>query len=278
MKKRFFIIDGHAQMFRAFYALPRLTTPSNQPINAVYGFTAILRKLIREERPDYLVVTFDTKYPTFRHISYKDYKINRCPMPYELQQQIPLIEKIIKAYNIPVYTCEGYEADDIIGTIIKKLSNEEIEFIIVTKDKDMEQLISENVKILNLQKNLLLDLELFKKERGINPAQMTDLLALTGDQSDNIPGVPGIGYKTAIRLVKEWGSVEAVISNLEKIDGNKTKEKLKGFTEQIRFSKTLTTINTEAPIGIDLDACRIKDINRLELEALFQEYGFKSFN
>lgn len=278
MKKRFFIIDGHAQMFRAFYALPRLTTPSNQPINAVYGFTAMLRKLIREERPDYLVVTFDSKHPTFRHISYKDYKINRGPMPYELQQQIPLIERIIKAYNIPIYTCEGYEADDIIGTIVKRLSNEEIEFIIITKDKDMEQLISENVKILNPQKNILLDLELFEKERGIKPSQMIDVLALTGDQSDNIPGVPGIGYKTAIKLVKEWGSVEALISNLEKIDGNKTKERLKGFAEQIRFSKYLTTINTEVPLRIDMETCRIKDINKSELEGLFQEYGFKSFN
>lgn len=276
-EKRFFLIDGHAHLFQAFYAIPPLTTPKGEPINAVYGFTAMLRKLIRNQKPYFLAVAFDTKGPTFRHSSFKDYKANRKPMPDDLKPQVPLLERIINAYNIPTFSCYGYEADDIMGTIVKKLSKENIETILVTKDKDMEQLIDEKTKIFDLKKDVFYDIEMFQMKRGIKPAQMVEVLALTGDTSDNIPGVPGIGYKTAIKLIREWDSVEGILKNIDKINAKKTKESLAQFAEQARLSRYLATINTDVPIEFNLEQCRMNGINKEEINVLFEEFGFKSF-
>ena len=277
MSENFFIIDGHSQLYQAYYAITELTTPSGQPINAVYGFTRMLRKIIKEDKPCYMAIAFDTKGPTFRHIEYKEYKSHRKPTPDDLVSQIPLLYDVIDAYNIPLFAIQGFEADDIIGTISKKLSKEHIECTIITIDKDMDQLIDKHIKIFNPRKKEIRDTEKLRKEKGIEPENVIDILALGGDSSDNIPGIPGIGYKTALKLIREWKSLENVISNVDKIKGKKKQENLLKYTELARLSKRLATIDTEVPLDFNLEACRLTNFNNIKLNELFTNYGFKSF-
>ncbi len=277
MSENFFIIDGHSQLYQAYYAITGLTTPSGQPINAVYGFTRMLRKIIREDKPCYMAIAFDTKGPTFRHIEYKEYKSHRKPTPDDLVSQIPLLYDVINAYNIPLYAIQGFEADDIIGTISKKLSKENIECTIITIDKDMDQLIDKHIKIFNPRKKEIRDTEKLHKENGIKPENVIDILALGGDSSDNIPGIPGIGYKTALNLIREWKTLENVISNVDKIKGKKKQENLLKYTELARLSKRLATIDTEVPLDFNLEACRLTNFNNIKLNELFTKYGFNSF-
>ena len=277
MSENFFIIDGHSQLYQAYYAITGLTTPKGQPINAVYGFTRMLRKIIKEDKPCYMAIAFDTKGPTFRHIEYKEYKSHRKPTPDDLVSQIPLLYDVIDAYNIPLYAIQGFEADDIIGTISKKLSKEHIECTIITIDKDMDQLIDKHIKIFNPRKKEIRDTEKLRKEKGIEPENVVDILALGGDSSDNIPGIPGIGYKTALKLIREWKSLENVISNVDKIKGKKKQENLLKYTELARLSKRLATIDTEVPLDFNLEACRLTNFNNIKLNELFTNYGFKSF-
>ena len=277
MSENFFIIDGHSQLYQAYYAIKGLTTPTGQPINAVYGFTRMLRKIIREDKPCYMAIAFDTKGPTFRHIEYKEYKSHRKPTPDDLVSQIPLIYDVVNAYNIPLYAIQGFEADDIIGTISKKLSKENIECTIITIDKDMDQLIDKHIKIFNPRKKEIRDIEKLRKEKGIEPENVIDILALGGDASDNIPGIPGIGYKTALNPIREWKSLEKVISNVDKIKGKKKQENLLKYTELARLSKRLATIDTEVPLDFNLEACRLSNFNNIKLNELFTNYGFNSF-
>ncbi len=277
MSENFFIIDGHSQLYQAYYAITGLTTPTGQPINAVYGFTRMLRKIIREDKPCYMAIAFDTKGPTFRHIEYKEYKSHRKPTPDDLVSQIPLLYDVVNAYNIPLYAIQGFEADDIIGTISKKLSKENIECTIITIDKDMDQLIDKHIKIFNPRKKEIRDIAKLHKEKGIEPEIVIDILALGGDSSDNIPGIPGIGYKTALNLIREWKSLENVISNVDKIKGKKKQENLLKYTELARLSKRLATIDTEVPLDFNLEACRLTNFNNIKLNELFTNYGFNSF-
>ncbi len=277
MAKNFFIIDGHSQLYQAYYAISGLTTPSGQPINAVYGFTRMLRKLLKEDKPCYLAVAFDTKGPTFRHIEYKAYKEHRKPTPDDLVSQVPLMFDVIKAYNIPLFAIQGFEADDIIGTISKKVSMENIECTIITTDKDMDQLVDKHIKIFNPRKKEIKDIDKIRNEMGIEPERFIDVLALSGDTSDNIPGIPGIGLKTALNLIREWNSLENVLSNIDKIKGKKRQENLLKYTELARLSRRLATINTEVPLDFSLEACRLTDFNNTRLNELFTKYGFNSF-
>jgi len=277
VSENFFIIDGHSQLYQAYYAITGLTTPKGQPINAVYGFTRMLRKIIKEDKPCYMAIAFDTKGPTFRHIEYKEYKSHRKPTPDDLVSQIPLLYDVINAYNIPLFAIQGFEADDIIGTISKKLSKKNIECTIITIDKDMDQLIDKHIKIFNPRKKEIRDTEKLRKEKGIEPENVIDILALGGDSSDNIPGIPGIGYKTALNLIREWKSLENVISNVDKIKGKKKQENLLKYTELARLSKRLATIDTEVPLDFNLEACRLTNFNNIKLNELFTNYGFKSF-
>ena len=277
MSENFFIIDGHSQLYQAYYAITGLTTPKGQPINAVYGFTRMLRKIIKVDKPCYMAIAFDTKGPTFRHIEYKEYKSHRKPTPDDLVSQIPLLYDVINAYNIPLFAIQGFEADDIIGTISKKLSKKNIECTIITIDKDMDQLIDKHIRIFNPRKKEIRDIEKLRKEKGIVPENIIDILALGGDSSDNIPGIPGIGYKTALNLIREWKSLENVISNVDKIKGKKKQENLLKYTELARLSKRLATIDTEVPLDFNLEACRLTNFNNIKLNELFTNYGFKSF-
>ncbi len=277
MLERFYIIDGHSHCYQAFYAITaRLNTPDGKPANAVYGFTRMLQKLLREHHPEYIAVVFDTKYATHRHADYSEYKANRKPTPDELQVQIPLIYKIIRAYNIPIYAVKGYEADDVISTLVKKISDKHIEIVIVTSDKDMEQLLSPRVKIYNAKRNMIIDQEVLQKEKGIRPEQVVDVLALSGDAVDNVPGVPGIGSKTALELIQKWGSLELVLANVDQVRGKKRQENLRLFADQAKLSQKLLQLCDNIPIQIDMNICKVANTRSVKLKNLFRELGFNT--
>ncbi len=278
MPDTLYVIDGHLHIYQAFYAIrsAHLTAPDGQPVNAVYGFTLMLRKILRR-KPTYIAVAFDSRAPTFRHRQFKDYKAHRPPMPEELSQQIPLIREIIQAHNIPIIEKPGYEADDLIGALAKRGSEQGLDTVILTRDKDVLQLLDEHVTIYDNKKDALINVETLRREKGISPEQVVEYLALAGDATDNVPGVPGIGEKTALALIQEFGSLEGVLSHIDKVSGTKRRENLKEFAEQARLSKRLTVLDTDAPVEPDLEELRYQGENREELLAIFKRLAFQTF-
>ncbi|MDH5662312.1 MAG: DNA polymerase I [Elusimicrobiota bacterium] len=274
-KEKFYLIDGNAYIHRAFHALPPLTNSSGRMVNAVYGFTRMLLKILRQEKPDYVAVCFDFPAPTFRHKEFAEYKATRKETPDELKEQIPLAHKIVRAFNIPVFEKQGYEADDLISTLTGKASKEGIETVIVTGDKDALQLVDDSVKVLNEPKNILYTEKIVKENMGVSPQQITDLMGLMGDASDNVPGVLGIGPKTGTELIREFGSLENLYQNLSKVR-DKLKEKLEKGKEKAFLSKRLVTLVKDVPVEVDIRQCQVGDFNREELLKLLQELEFKS--
>jgi len=274
-KQKLYLIDGNGYIHRAFHALPPLTNSSGQMVNAVYGFTRMILKILRQEKPDYVAVCFDFPAPTFRHKEFPEYKITRKETPDELKQQIPLAHKIVKALNIPVFEKEGYEADDLIGTLSENASREGIETIIVTGDKDALQLVDESIKVLNEPKDIFYTEEVVKEKMGVSAQQITDLMGLVGDTSDNVPGVFGIGPKTATELIQEFSSIENLYQNLSRVK-EKLREKLEKGREEAFLSKRLVTIVKDVPLEVDVRACRVGEFDREELLKLFRELEFKT--
>lgn len=278
-REKIVVIDSNSLMNRAFYALPPLTNSRGTHTNAVYGFTTMLFKIISDESPDYIVAAFDRKAPTFRHIEYADYKAGRKKTPPELNEQFPLVKDVLKAFNVDIYEIDGYEADDIIGTVAKNCEDR-MDVIIYTGDKDALQLVSHNIKVAITRKGIT-DIDVYDEKAmldkyGVTPRQFIDIKGLMGDASDNIPGVPGIGEKTAMKLIKEFNSVEGVIENIEHIEGRKIKELMGSYAEQAVFSKKLATIVTNVPIEFSIDEIRVKGPDTGKLKELFNELEFKS--
>ncbi|MFH0857089.1 MAG: DNA polymerase I [bacterium] len=292
-KPKFIIIDGNALLHRSFHALPPLTTKNGEMINAVYGFTMVMLKVLREIHPKYIAVTFDKAEPTFRHEMYEEYKGTRVKAEgiEELYNQIPKLKEVLEAFHIPVYEKSGYEADDVIGTIAHKLSvgndmqkNEKVEILIVTGDLDTLQLINEHTKIYTLKKGLS-DVVIYDeagvKERfeGLTPDQMIDYKALRGDPSDNIPGVHGIGEKGAIKLLTKFRTVENLYEKLlshEDFLPAKLAEKLLTHKDEAFLSKKLATIITNAPINFKFNECEWPGYEKQRIFDLFQEFEFRS--
>ncbi|MFB0525985.1 MAG: DNA polymerase I [bacterium] len=274
-KEKLYLIDGNAYIHRAFHALPPLTNSSGRMVNAVYGFTRMLLKILRQEKPDYLAVCFDFPAPTFRHKEFAEYKATRKETPDELKEQIPLAHKIVKALNIPVFEKQGYEADDLISTLSRKASKERIETVIVTGDKDALQLVDDSVKVLNEPKGILYTKKIVEENMGVSPEQITDFMGLMGDASDNVPGVLGVGPKTGMELIREFGSLENLYQNLSKVR-DKLREKLEKGKEKAFLSKRLVTLAKDVPVEVDIRECRIGEFNREELLKLLQELEFKS--
>ncbi|MGB9792099.1 MAG: DNA polymerase I [Thermacetogeniaceae bacterium] len=277
--RKLVILDGNSLAHRAFHALPLLTTTTGLFTNAVYGFTNMLQKVVRQEKPDYLVVAFDKSRPAFRIQEYADYKAHRKATPEELRPQLPMIKKVLKALRIPVLELEGYEADDLIGTVVKAAEKEGLEVLIVTGDQDVLQLVSENTHALITRKGIS-ELERFTKEEvrrkfGIEPEQFPDFKGLVGDASDNIPGVPGIGEKTAAKLLQEYGSLENCLENVERLP-KKISELLTRYKSQALLSKRLATIDTNVPITINFIDLRVEQPDYEALISIFQELEFKS--
>ena len=208
MKQHIYLIDGSAYLYRAFHAIQSLSTSTGIPTNATFGFTRILLKLIKEKQPDHAAVFFDMKGPTFRHKMYEEYKANRPPMPDDLSQQIPYIKEVVKALNIPIVEKSGFEADDLIGTYARIAEEKGFQVVMVTGDKDFMQLVTDNAVIWDPMKEETMDKDAIFNKLGITPIQVIDMLGLAGDASDNIPGVPGIGPKTAIKLIADHGNME----------------------------------------------------------------------
>lgn len=275
------LIDGNSLSFRAFYALPLLSNKAGIHTNAILGFAKLLEKIIREEQPTHFLVAFDAGKTTFRHSKYSEYKGGRQKTPPELSEQFPYIRQLLDAYHIKHYELENYEADDIIGTLSKEADQNDFETIIVTGDRDLTQLATQNVTIYYTKKGVT-DVDHYtpefiaEKYNDLKPIQIIDMKGLMGDSSDNIPGVAGVGEKTAIKLLNQFDSVEGVYENIDKVSGKKLKEKLELSHEDALMSKELATINRYSPIEVTLNDTKLSDIkdNHEKIE-LFKKLEFK---
>ena len=280
-EEKLLIIDGNSLASRAFYALPLLKTSEGQYTNAVYGFTNMLLRLLEEEKPNYMVVVFDKAAPTFRHEAYKEYKAQRMKSPAEYREQIPMIKELLKAFSIPVFEKEGFEADDLIGTYSKKAEDKKIKTLVVTGDADAFQLISPFTRVLFTRKGIsdidLVDEKVLKEKYGLSPEQVADYKSLKGDVSDNIPGIPGIGDKIALKLLKQFTSLDNILENTDKIKEAKLRKKIEDYREQALMSKGLATIVTDVEDDFKLQECRIgeEQIDYPKLREIFKSLEFK---
>jgi len=274
-KPTFYCIDGNSYIHRAYHALPMMTNSEGQPTNAVFGFIKLITKLIRTTSPEYIAVCFDSPGPTKRHDEYEQYKATRKPTDKELKSQFPLVHEVVKAMNIDMLVKPGYEADDIIATLCKKATDEGIKTVIITSDKDAYQLVNDSVGIYNEQSGVEYDREKVKEKMGVNPEQIVDLLALMGDSSDNVPGVKGIGQKTAVSLLQQFNGLDNIYKNLNDIKG-KVKENLEACKEEAYLSKKLVTLFYDVPVENDIIDFKIKKPNIKELIEVYSKLGFKS--
>lgn len=294
----FLLFDGHAVIYRAFYALPKLTDPQGRVVNAVYGFTRILLTAINEFQPKYLAVTFDHRKPTFRHKEFKDYKAQRPEMPDDLKPQIPLVKEMVSALNIPQFEQEGYEADDLIGTLSylldhnpKKLkADEDLLSVVVTGDKDLLQIVDDNTHVWlpgrGKKQDKEYDEQAVEIDLGIKPNQVVDMKALMGDSSDNIPGIKGIGKKTAVALLNEYGDLDAVYQAVEAIESGDSNpggllkgsllKKLKTGKESAYLSQKLAKIDQSVDLEIDLTCCQVNSYDKEKVIELFKKFDFNS--
>lgn len=275
-KPTLFLVDGSNYVYRAFYAIRELSNSKGFPTNAIYGFTKMLMKLCRDWGPDYIAVVFDVKGPTFRNEAYDQYKATRKPMPETLIPQVPFIKDIVRGFSIPVLEKEGLEADDIIGTLAKTCAREGIKTVIVSGDKDFMQLVSDDIMMIDTMKDKTYGIEGVRERFGVDPEKVVEILGLMGDASDNIPGVPGVGEKTALRLIEEFGTVEGVLENANKVRNKKVKENLREFADQARLSRELATIKTDAEVEFDLESLRHTEPDTDILKEIFKEFEFSS--
>ena len=278
--EKLIVIDGNSLANRAFYAIPILSNSKGVITNAVYGFTNMLMRLLRQEQPDYVAVAFDVSRKVFRHEQYADYKAQRKGMPEELRGQMDLIKEVLRAMNIAIYELSGYEGDDVIGTMVRWAEQREISSIIVTGDKDSLQLISEHTSVYLTKKGISelgrYDYAAFTEEYGLVPDQIRDLKGLMGDASDNIPGVPGVGEKTALKLLHQYGTVEELYQHLEDFAGKKLGEKLQENQDKAFLSKELATIYCQVPLEFDQAVMARREFDREKLIALYQELELRA--
>lgn len=278
MKQTLVLIDGNALVHRSYHALPPLSH-HGEPTNAVYGFTSVLLKVIRELKPDYMIATFDLPAPTFRHEEFADYKAHRPKTPDDLAVQFEKVKEVVRAFSIPLFEKEGFEADDLIGTIAARITNHEsrIKTIILTGDLDTLQLVDKNTEVYTLKKGIsdtiVYDEKAVKKRFGLAPSQMADFKGLKGDPSDNIPGVAGVGDKTATDLLSRWGSIENIFAHLDALP-EKMKKKIAGHKDEALFSKGLATIRCDAPVALDMEQARFGGYDKDRVSALFKKFGF----
>lgn len=273
--KTIYLLDGNSYIHRAYHAISSLSNSRGLRTNAIFGFTKMLLKLFEKKRPEYLAVVLDSKGPTFRHEIYKDYKATRPPMPEELVEQLPYIKAIIQGLNIKMIEKTGYEADDIIGTLARLAEDKDYKVVIVSGDKDFRQVISRQTSLWDTMKDRYIDYETFVREYGIEPDQMIDLMGLSGDSSDNIPGVRGVGEKTAATLIKDFGTLENLYEHIGEIKKNKLKENLQGSYQDAVLSKKLVTIDRYVPIDEGIEDLKTGIPKRDELSDLFRELEFK---
>ncbi len=273
------LFDGNALLHRAFHAIPTLTTSKGELVNATYGFAAMLIKVLNEFRPDFLGVAFDRAAPTFRHVEFAGYKAQRPQAPDGLYDQFDRVRQLVEAFGIPIFEVDGFEADDVLGTLARQASERGIDTVIVTGDADALQLVNPRVRVLMPQRTFaetkLYDEAAVRERYGLAPSQLVDYKALKGDPSDNIPGVPGIGERTAVRLLQEFGSLEGIYARLDAVPA-KTRELLAQHEELARQSRHLATIVTAVPVTFEPEACRAGGYDRARVVELFRELAFRS--
>jgi DNA polymerase-1 len=272
-----YVLDAFSMIFQVFHAIPAMAGPAGQPTNAVFGIVRDLMNLIRDRKPDYLVAAFDGAGPVFRSEIFADYKAQRAAMPDDLVPQISLIRRAFEAFRVPVLMFEGYEADDVIATITRRAEERGLDVSICTADKDARQLLSDHVRVYNLRKQEVLDPVALKKDWGVRPDQVVDVLSLSGDTVDNVPGVPGIGIKTAAKLIDEFGSLDGLLDNVAKVSGAKRKENLVAFADVARRARDLITLRTDLPLELDWDALRLSGIDVEAFRTLCVECGFHQY-
>lgn len=269
-----YLVDGSAYIYRAFFALPPLSNSKGVQTNAIYGFTTMLMKILRDHRPDALAIVFDERGPTHRHETFKAYKAQRPPMPEGMSAQIPHIHRMVEAFGIPVVRLPGYEADDLIGTLARKAEAAGMDVAIVTSDKDMFQLLTPAVRIFDPVKDKWFGEADCQAKFGVEPSRVIDIMGLMGDASDNIPGVKGIGEKTAAKLIAEFRTIPELLARVEEVKPPRTRALLTEQADQARLSRELATIQCDAPIEFDADAYRATPLSPERLTPLLREFEF----
>ncbi len=275
--KKLYLVDVSAMFFRAFYAVRPLTSPSGLPVNAIYGFLSMIIKLLKEEKPEYLVFCYDRKEPSFRKDLYEEYKAHRTEMPEDLVKQVPYIKQLADLLGIPSYEVPGYEADDIIGSLTKWGRHHDMEVFIISGDKDFGQLVKDHVWLYDTMKGVRYDSKAVLSKWGILPEQFIDYLSIVGDASDNVPGVKGIGEKGAIKLLEQFKTLEAIYENIDQVESKSVREKLLASKENAFLSKKLVTIVTDVAVSEDYESYRLHPFKTEELKAWLHELNFKSF-
>ncbi|MBV9616389.1 MAG: hypothetical protein JO031_13100, partial [Ktedonobacteraceae bacterium] len=279
-RKKLVLIDGHAIIHRAFHAVPEdFSTSAGEPVNATFGFTSMLMKALLEEKPDYIAMTFDRPSPTFRHTEYALYKAHRPTLPDNMKPQFARIREVVQAFGIPIYEKDGFEADDILGTLSVQARLQGVDTIIYTGDMDTLQLVNDQV-IVKVAKRGITEVTEYDEAEvehryGFPPLKLPDFKGLVGDKSDNIPGVPGIGEKTAARLIAEYGDLEGILAHVDQLKP-KEQKLLREASEQARQSKYLATIVLDAPVQLDLAACQMNAVNSERVLTLFRQLEFRT--
>jgi DNA polymerase I len=272
-----YILDAFSLIYQVFHAIPLMTSPSGEPVHAVFGIFRDLLNMLKVRKPDYLAAAFDGPEKTKREEEYPEYKAQRGPMPEDMVPQIPTIRRVFDAFRVPVLVHPGAEADDVIATLARRAVEKGLHVVICTADKDARQLLNDHIRILNLRKGEFLDVEGLKADWGVRPDQVIDTLALTGDAVDNVPGVPGIGLKTAVALLQEFETIEGIMANLDKVSGAKRKQNLKDHAETVKQGRRLITLDEDLPLALDWDALKSDGYDAKALKALCLECGFHRF-
>lgn len=271
-----YLIDGSSYVYRAFYAIRQpLSTSQGLPTQAVFGFKNMLQKLVRQEQPDYLAVAFDERGPTFRHEVDATYKAHRPPMPDDLEVQLPYIHRLVEALNIPRLSLQGYEADDILGTLARRFEAEGCDVVLVSGDKDLCQLVTEHTTMLDTMRDQRVGIDEVKERFGVEPARVIEILGLMGDSSDNIPGVPGVGEKTAKQLVQQFGTIEAVLAHVDEVKQPKLRQRLIEHAESARLSRRQATIDVRTPVDVTLAQLTLEAPDVPALRTLYEELEFE---
>ena len=279
--KKLILIDGNAIVHRAFYAIPQhFRTKEGELVNAVFGFASMLLNLLNHEKPDYIAASFDLRGKTFRHEEYKEYKATRTKAPDGLYDQFPRIKDMVATFGIPIYEIQGFEADDVLGTLaLQAQDTPHLHTYIVTGDMDATQLVNEKVSVLSpvkgFNEKIVYDPAAVREKYGLEPSQITDLKGLQGDSSDNIKGVKGIGQKTATTLLQKYGNIETIYERLNEITG-KTQEKLAADKDSAFFSKKLATIITHVEMNLNLEDCAVHEYDQQKVAELFEQLQFNS--
>jgi len=271
---RLVLIDGNSLLYRSYYAIRRLSNSKGFPTNAIYGFLATLRKIRAECQPAYLAVVFDVKGPTIRHEAFKDYKAQRKPMPEDLVPQVPVLKEVLRALRIPSLELEKYEADDVLATLARRAAERNLETLVVTTDKDLLQIVGPKTSIYNPSKEIVIDAGGVKDFFGVEASQVVDVLALWGDPTDNVPGVPGIGEKTAKALIRDHGSLDKLLADLPRLGNPRLREKIEANRPLLDLSRRLVTVECGLDVPFDLDVLAVREPDAGEAARLFRELEF----